>query len=213
MPVITIRGSTGSGAHEIGRQVAALIGGDYVDRQVIAQVAELLKRPEDQVEAKERISPRLFERIVDPLRRVMSRSGRIESAYSRTVDGPLNDADYISALEAVIRDLALELNMVIVGRGSQHILRNNRSVLHVLVVAPFDDRLGKVMADRQVDRPEALRHMEETDASRRAFVGKYFHKEVENPLLYDLVINTRYITFDVAARLAVSAATDKNPWR
>ena len=39
MPVITIRGLTGSGASDIGRQVARLIKGDYVDRQVIAEVA------------------------------------------------------------------------------------------------------------------------------------------------------------------------------
>ena len=213
MPVVTIRGSTGSGAHEIGHQVAGLIGGDYVDRQVIAEVAELLKRPEEQVEAKEKIPPRLFERIVDPLRRVLSRSGKIESAYTRTVDGPLNDAEYIGALEAVIRDLALELNMVIVGRGSQYILRNNRSVLHVLVVAPIEDRLGRVMADMRIERQEALRHIEENDASRRAFVEKFFHKEVEDPLLYDLVINTRYLTVDVSARLIANTATEKNPWR
>jgi hypothetical protein len=213
MPVVTIRGSTGSGAHEIGHQVAALIRGDYVDRQVIAEVAELLKRPEAQVEAKEKIPQRLFERIVDPLRRVLSGSGKIESAYTRTVDGPLNDAEYIGALEAVIRDLALELNIVIVGRGSQYILRNNRSVLHVLVVAPMEERLGRVMADRQIERQEAMRYIEENDASRRAFVEKFFHKEVEDPLLYDLVLNTRYINFDVAARLIANAAGDKNPWR
>ena len=213
MPVVTIRGSTGSGAREIGRQVAALIGGDYVDRQVIAEVAGLLKRPAEQVEAKERIAPRLFERIVDPLRRVLSRSGKIESAYSRAVDGPLNDADYISALEAVIRDLALELNMVIVGRGSQYILRNNRSVLHVLVVAPIEDRLGRVMAEMQIERQEAMQHIEDDDAGRRAFVERFFRKDLEDPLFYDLVLNTRYITFDVAARLIVAAAAEKNPWR
>jgi hypothetical protein len=213
MPVITIRGLTGSGAHEIGHRIAGLIGGDYVDREVIAEVAELLKRPQEQVEAKEKIPARLFQKIVDPLRRVLSRSGRIESAYTRTVDGPLNDADYISALEAVVRDLALELNMVIVGRGSQHILRNNRSVLHVFVVAPIEDRLNKVMAEMGIERQEALRHIEETDASRRAFVERFFHKGVEDPLLYDLVINTRYITLEAAARLVVSAAAEKNPWR
>jgi cytidylate kinase len=165
------------------------------------------------VEAKERITPRLFERIVDPLRRVLSGSGKIESAYTRTVDGPLNDAEYISALEAVIRELALELNMVIVGRGSQYILRNNRSVLHVLVVAPIEERLGRVMADMQIERQEAMRHIEENDASRRAFVERFFHKELEDPLLYDLVLNTKYITFEVAARLITNAAAEKNPWR
>lgn len=212
MPVITIRGLTGSGASEIGRQAAQLIGGDYVDRQLIAEVAEVVKRPEDQVEAKEQIRPGLLARIVEPLRRVLSGSGKIESAYMRTWEEPLDDEEYLSALEAVIEGLALEQNMVIAGRGSQHILRNNQSVLHVLVVAPLEDRLNKVMLDLNVDREEAIRHIEETDSSRKAFIQRFFEKEIEDPLLYDLVINTSYIAYDAAARLVVSAASEKNPW-
>jgi cytidylate kinase len=213
MPVITIRGFTGSGATEIGHEVARLIDGDYVDRQVIEGVAELLKRPEEQIEAKEKIRPGLFERIVNPLRRVLSRSGKIDSAYLRTWEEPLNDAEYISALEAVIRDLALEENIVIVGRGSQYILRNNKTVLHVLVVARMEDRLNRVMTVKQIERDEAMRQIEETDSSRKAFIQRFFQKEFEDPLLYDLVINTRYLTYESAAHLITNAASDKNPWR
>ncbi len=213
MPVITIRGLTGSGASEIGREVARLIDGDYVDRQVIAEVAELLKRPEEQIEAKEQIPPGLFDRIVGPLRKIISGSGKIDSAYMRTWEEPLDDAEYISALEAVIRDLALDQNIVIVGRGSQHILRNNKSVLHVLVIAPIEDRINRVMTENKMEREEAMRHIEETDSSRKAFIQRFFQKEIENPLLYDLVINTRYITNESAANLITSAASEKNPWR
>ena len=38
MPVITIRGQLGSGAPEVGREVARLIQGDYIDREVIAEI-------------------------------------------------------------------------------------------------------------------------------------------------------------------------------
>jgi cytidylate kinase len=213
MPVITMRGLTGSGASEIGREVARLIGGDYVDRQVIAEVAELLKRPEEQIEAKEQITTGLFDRIVGPLRKIISGSGKIDSAYMRTWEEPLDDAEYISALEAVIRDLALDQNIVIVGRGSQHILRNNKSVLHVLVIAPIEDRINRIMTEKKMEREEAVRHIEETDSSRKAFIQRFFQKEIENPLLYDLVINTKYITNESAANLIISAASEKNPWR
>ena len=213
MPVITIRGLTGSGASDIGHQVARLINGDYVDRQVIAEVAGLLKLPHEQVEEKEQTQPHIFKRIMEPLRRILSRSGKIESAYTRTWEEPLDDAEYLDALEAVIRDLALEENMVLVGRGSQFILRNNQSVLHVLVVAPLEQRLKRTMTDMSFEREEATRHIDETDSSRRSFVQRFFQKDLEDPQHYDLVINTRFITYDAAARLVVSAAKEKNPWR
>jgi cytidylate kinase len=213
MPVITMRGLTGSSASEIGREVARLINGDYVDRQVIAEVAELLKRPEEQIEAKEQITTGLFDRIVGPLRKIISGSGKIDSAYMRTWEEPLDDTEYISALEAVIRDLALDQNIVIVGRGSQHILRNNKSVLHVLVIAPIEDRINRIMTEKKMEREEAMRHIEETDSSRKAFIQRFFQKEMENPLLYDLVINTKYITNESAANLIISVASEKNPWR
>jgi cytidylate kinase len=213
MPVITIRGLTGSGASDIGHEVARLIKGNYVDRQVIAEVAELLKRPEAQIVAKEQLHNGLFERIIDPLRKIISASGKIDSAYMRTWDEPLNDKEYISALETVIRDLALEQNIVIVGRGSQYILRNNKSVFHVLVVAPMQERLNRIMDKKQMGKDEAIRYIEETDSSRKAFIQRFFQKEIEDPLFYDLVINTHYITIGSAAVLVAKAASEKNPWR
>ena len=53
MPLITIRGTLGSGAPEIGKQIAARFHIDYVDREIIAEIAERLKRPKYDVEAKE----------------------------------------------------------------------------------------------------------------------------------------------------------------
>jgi cytidylate kinase len=213
MPVITLRGQTGSGASDIGHEVARLIKGDYVDRQVIAEVAELLRRPKEQVEDKERSSPDLFKRIMDPLRRVLARSGRIESAYSRTWEEPLDDHEYINALESVVRDLSTEENIVMVGRGTQFILRNNRAVLHVLIVAPLEERLNRVMKDLDAPREEALRYIEENDAGRRSFVQKFFQADMEDPQHYDLVLNTRYLDSHSVARLIVAAAAEKDPWR
>ena len=103
-------------------------------------------------------------------------------------------------------------NIVIVGRGSQHILRNHKSALHVLIVAPIEERLTQIMTRFQMDRERASRYIDEADASRRAFVMRFFKKEIEDPQLYDLVVNTRFIGFDAAARLIVSASAAKNPW-
>ena len=53
MPVITIRGTLGSSAPEIGKLVAEKLHIDYVDREIIAEIAERLRRPDYDVAAKE----------------------------------------------------------------------------------------------------------------------------------------------------------------
>ena len=46
MPIVTIRGQLGSGAPEVGRLVADRLRADYVDREIIAEVASRLNRQE-----------------------------------------------------------------------------------------------------------------------------------------------------------------------
>ncbi len=212
MAIVTIRGQMGSGAPEIGREIARAISGEYVDRQILENVAQLLGRPARQIDEKENIPPRLTRRILAALQKSLERSGSTESAYSHTWQEPLDDAVYLDALESVIRDLALESNIVLVGRGSQFILRSYRSALHVLVVAPLVDRVKRVMAAAGVSEEEARKQIEEYDGTRRAFVRRFFKADLEAPEHYDLVINTRHLTYEAAARMVVATVREKTPW-
>jgi cytidylate kinase len=207
--VVTIRGEMGSGASVIGREVARLIEGDYVDRRVLEDVAGLLGRPPEQVGEKERMPPHLRQRILGVLEKVISRSGTVESTYSRAWKEPLDDAKYLDALDAVITDLALTGNIVIVGRGSQFILRHYPSALHVLVITPLKERIGRVMVELGVDEDDARRQIGEVDSSRRDFIKRFFRQDLEDPNNYDLVISTEHLSYEAATQIIVVAASQK----
>lgn len=211
MPIVTIRGQLGSGAPEIGKEVARIIRGEYVDREILQNIAQLVGQSIDRVAEKEHTPARLVQRIIAVLTRALERSGSIESAYSRTWQEPLDDAKYLDALEMVIQDLALEENIVIQGRGSQFILHNNPSALHVLVVAPLSDRVRRVAVTSKIDEDEARRQIEEYDNSRRAFIQRFFERELENPDYYDLVVNTEHLTYKIVARIIANVARQKTP--
>jgi hypothetical protein len=53
MAIVTIRGTLGSGAPEIGNQIAERLHFDYVDREIIADVAKRNKWSEESTAAKE----------------------------------------------------------------------------------------------------------------------------------------------------------------
>lgn len=209
---VTIRGMLGSGAPEIGKEVARLINGDYVDREIIQEIAMLVGLSSEQVAEKERVLPNLTRRIIDALTGSFDRTGSTESAFSRNWEQPLKDDMYLDALKSVIESLALEKTIVIQGRGSQFILRNNPSALHVLIIAPFRERIKRVMATAGVDEPNARQRIEEYDQGRRRFIRRFFKKDIENPEYYDIVLNTSHLGLDASARIIAAAAGEKKSW-
>jgi cytidylate kinase len=210
MAVITIRGPLGSAAPEVGKQIAVLLGADYVDRELIAEVAAKLHRQEDEVREKERFPSTLFGRIAKALGEGLAYSAGLDAAYLSFAEMPLNDTRYFESLKSVVEHLAQSQPLVIRGRGSQFILKDHPSAFHILVVASLDVRVKRVMEGLNLDEEAAKKEIERFDNSIRAFIRRYFQADLEDPTNYDLVINTGRIRFQDAASLAADAVRLKN---
>lgn len=214
MAVVTIRGQLGSGVEEIGKLIADKLHADYVDREIIAKVAELLNRREQDVTEKEVPPGSFFGRIAIALGHVPPMSigpaGTSTSVYLPTWEIPLDDTRYLAGLESVIRELAMSESIVIRGRGSQFILKHYPGALHVLVVAPLKLRIRRVMIDMKIDEENAKKEIERSDTSRRQFIKKYFNAELEDPVNYDMVISTEHLSFEAAASIIASAVPFKD---
>jgi cytidylate kinase len=78
------------------------------------------------------------------------------------------------------------------------------------VVAPFKVRLKRVMENFQLNQEDAKREMDRFDKSSREFIKRYFKAEMEDPVHYDIVINTERLGFEAAAALVVNAALAKS---
>jgi cytidylate kinase len=205
MSVITIRGQLGSGAQEVGRQVADRFQADYVDREIIAEVAAQLHRQEQEVIAKEMPPSSLLGRIAEALEHSYAFGDALAGAYLSMGQIPLDDTRYLQALESVVRQLARGQSLVILGRGSQFILKDYPEILHVLVVAPTEVRVKRIMQDLRLDQETAKQEITRSDRGLREFFKRYFKAEPEDPIYYDLVINTELFTFQAAASIVVDA--------
>lgn len=210
MALITIRGPLGSGSPEIGKLAAERLHIDYVDREIIAQVAARLDRQEEDVKEKESPPSSLFGRIARALERGYSSEIGFEGAYMHVWQIPLNDARYLKTLEAVIRELARAQSLVIQGRGSQFILRDYPRALHVLVTAPLEVRLKRIMESLKLDAENARREISRFDSGGREFIKRYFKAEVWDPVYYDLVVNTEHLSLEAAAAIIVNALSFKD---
>ena len=205
MPVVTIRGKLGSGAPEIGRQVAETLHIDYIDREIIAEVAARLNLEEQEVLAKEMPPTSLQDRIAEALAHGYTIGNSIQGVYLPIWQIPLDNNRYLDALTNFITELAKGHSAVIYGRGSQFILKNHPQALHVSVVAPLKIRLKRVMQERNLTEDAAKQEIGRFDGSAREFMKRFFGAEMEDPTCYDLVINTEQYSFQAAVSIIIDA--------
>ena len=145
MPVITIRGQYGSWSAEIGELIAHKLNIDYVDRQIIAGVAERLRRSNTSIAAKEMPPSTLLGHISEVMAQTAYMGDSIYTGLcSPFWEIPLNDTNYLSGLEYVIKELAGSRSIVIQGRGSQFILKDFPAAFHVHIVASVEARVKRV---------------------------------------------------------------------
>jgi cytidylate kinase len=210
MIIVTIRGQLGSGAADIGKRVAARLHIDYVDREIIAGVAKQLDYPEKKIEKQEMPPTNVFKRIGDALVRSYPPSisaGGISAPmpmYLPVSEIPLDDNSYLKGLEATITELAKN-SIVISGRGSHFILKDNPDAFHVLVVAPLATRVKRVKDSSKLDEKAAQQEIKKYDGSRSEFIKRYFKADLEDPNNYDLVVNTEHINYEDAASIIIDS--------
>ena len=90
----------------------------------------------------------------------------------------------------VIRGLAQEGNVLIVGRGGQALLGKHPGTLHVQIVAPFAQRCEVVMARLDLDQRAAQNRVRASDHARSDYLRRYHDRDWMDPTLYHLVLNT-----------------------
>jgi cytidylate kinase len=100
-------------------------------------------------------------------------------------------------------------NVILVGRGANVITRELAHVCHVRLVGSFARRCERVEARHKITKEAARRYIRKEDAARKGYVQKHYDRDIEDPLLYHLVINTDWVSVDGAADLVVRLLVQK----
>ena len=95
---------------------------------------------------------------------------------------------------------------ILIGRAGNIVTANLPHVLHVRLIAPLEDRIERICRDDHKPPAEARRFCLEEEQARTRYVKTYFHADINNALLYHLVINTSRVGCDNSARIIADAA-------
>jgi cytidylate kinase len=184
MPIITISREMGTGAYKYATEVAKKLKFTLIDGVKIAELAPQYG-----------LSAEILERVDE------------KPPVFRTADDRLNAA-YLYTIELILLECARKGNVVIYGRGGQDILSGLDNVLRVRFAAPFEDRVES-FAEREWIDPDLCRELiRKSDHQRGGFIHFYFDRDWNDPLGYDLVLNTSHMSPQAVIDTVVAAARD-----
>jgi cytidylate kinase len=113
---------------------------------------------------------------------------------------------FLDILESVIYEVARKGEGVIIGHGSQMLLRNFDCAFHVRVVSSNQRRIDNMAARQSLDQEAAQKLIRKRDQEQSGFFNFAFHLEMNDPSLYDLILHTEKLDVDTAAGLIIQAA-------
>jgi cytidylate kinase len=206
MKAITISRQYGSGGGEIGVRLAQRLHWHLIDHEIVARVARELGIPEQKAKVRDEYAEGFITRVVSHF--VHSVPTTVDPA-ARVVADQTDESRYQETLRRVVEMAADSGQAVIVGRASQVVLARRRDVLHVRIVTPLQERIAYVALRENLDATSARDRIQLKDRDRSRYLQTVFHRDVNDPLLYDLVINTGVLSLDLAVELIRVALEDK----
>jgi cytidylate kinase len=111
--------------------------------------------------------------------------------------------------ETIMR-LAQMGNVILIGRGGNVITSKLSGVFHVRLVGSREKRVKCLRELNGLTAKEAEKLATREDLGRRRYLKRYFDKDIDDPLLYHMVINTDLISYEKAARMIGLAVMPKS---
>jgi hypothetical protein len=190
---VTISRQAGSGAHAVAERLAPLLQArtpkdappwTIFDRNLVDKVLQEHNLPE-----------RLVKFM--PEDRTSEISDTMEELFGLHPPSWL----LVRKVTETILHLAELGNVILIGRGAAVVTANLSHVFHVRLVSALEKRLQRIQELNHLSKKAALEFIQQEDRGRERYLKKYFEADVDDPLLYDLTINTDRISHHQAANL------------
>lgn len=187
-PFITISRQAGCGAEEIAHRVGEKLGWHVIDKNVLDAVAQKFCLDRGQLDN------------IDE-----APSNWVRDIFGPWLDpGVISSEKFLTCLERVVWMLARRGQMIFVGRGIRFVLPDEPG-LAVRLVASEKYRVNRIQREKGMSEAEARRFVQDLELARQQFVQRFFHKDVNDPQWYDVILNVERWGVEATADLIVAA--------
>lgn len=190
-PYLLVSREKGAGGHEVAKLIGQRLGWQVFDRQIVDAIAQ-----------RTQMRQQLIENLDERTR------GGLEEFLRDFLTKEIASTDYLTHLRQVLVTLGQQGDVVIVGRGAEHILPS-QFALRARMVAPFDARVERIAKGEGLPVDAARELVQKVDRERKAFVRNHFQQDISDSLQYDLVINTGPLSVEGTAEIVLAALKRK----
>jgi len=170
MPLITISQDYGSHGYYVAQRISQELDLDLYDDETLREAAVEMGVKQENLDGLKEQVPGFFDRLM----------------------GVKPDV-YLNVLQGVVYTMASQNNGVIVGHGSQLLLKDFGCALHVRIITPAEKRIRYFIEEKGLEEEVAHKLVTSKDEEFVNFFRYAFKMDINDPLLYDLVINTEKI--------------------
>ena len=183
---ITIARDRGSLGDDVALELSKRLQWHIFDKEIVTYIAKDSHVRESLVRQYEEHSENLVEEMISRFLKMTER-------------GYIGDLEYHESLIKTMAYLAKNGAAIIVGRGANFVLREEKDGVNVLITASPEVRIQRISASMKMAPEEARRRMQADDEERRKFIRQNFRQDFENGKFYDIVFNTDHATAERVA--------------
>ena len=196
--VITIARNYGSDGCAIAEQLAQKLNIRFLDKELLSLVSI-------ESGASEALLEKADERVA---------RGLLKGKYDPELD-QINQRDWVSEdnlfryQAQTLKKLVQKESFVVVGRAADFILQLQPHVFSVSIQSSFEDCVEGIMKRKFVDAKTAMKDVRRINKERMIFYRTYTGKDWNDPLNYDLCINSARFTREACIELIIKGANLK----
>ena len=201
--VITINRELGSGGRTVGRKLAEKLNVAFYDKALINELKEKFHLDTEQIEKLKSGKNDWWREFINSA--LYMGQGMNEMWYYNRMTGKegylVTSSDMFKQDKEILTKVAEEDSCIIAGRNGFSVFADHPNHLSILIQAPFEHRVQRIMDKQNLSREEAEQVIKKVDEMRENYVKKFTGTSRYDTRNYDLVINMEGKTEDEAVDL------------
>ncbi len=142
-----------------------------------------------------------------------NRVGELEAAINEILGRhPSSWTLFEYTIDTIVR-LARLGHCIIVGRGASVVTRAFPNTLHIRLIGSPEHRIRHMVQAHSMTERQADAYIKSKDAARQKYLKQHFDKDINDPHLYDFILNTDYLEDNTAIQIIQAAVRAREPQR
>jgi cytidylate kinase len=199
---ITLSRQYAAGADVVAAAVAEELGWAVLDNELVEEVSVRCGLSPEDVRALDERIPTFIERVAQT--NAMAFPDMLMPSAELSTEP--EHAKLARITRGVIEELGQRERLVLVGRAAAAVLASRPDALHVRLVGSREWRIRQAIERLEIPEQDAAGVLDDRDHNRAQYHREFYGRDWDDPLLYDMVLNTERLGLEGASGIIVARA-------